>query len=1814
MELAIYVLRHLSVCFEATRFGCLFFSRFKTVRMSGVRLRGLFMKRQALTFSTLAIAVLCFATAIFLKIPGSKENLSSVLSEGRSEATADPAVIAPEASIGKGSIGAQYGKLPINFEPNVGQTDDSVKYLARGHGYSLFLSQRDAVLSLQKYGKSGKVESRSAVRMSIDGASEFASIAGRDQSEGRSNYFLGNDPAEWRTDIPNFKKVKYESIYDGVDLIYYGNGQQLEYDFVVRPGHDPKQIRLKFEGLESARIDSRSGDLVLDTGAGTVRQLKPLVYQTTDGERTEIASSYTLKRDRNAFEVSFNLAAYDASKELVIDPILAYGSYLGGNAFDEGRSITVDAQGNAYVVGTAASRDFPTTPGTIKPALLPRTDSPNSFWYDAFVTKINPTGTALVFSTYFGGRNGNETGSGVALDASGNIVIAGTTMASDLPTVNAYQTTFGGTDDAFAAKLNPTGSAIIFSTYLGGNNTDLGGSVAVNQTTGDSVFAGFASSGNFPTTPGAYKPQLCNNTPGSCNGIFYSGSYIVKLTSNGGIVYSTLFDASIADVTLDAADDAVVGGTAFASAPTTPGAFQPVSSGGVEGYIAKMNPTGNALVFATFLGGGLQSDRVKAIVLDADQNIYVAGQTQNTAFPTTVGAFDTTFNGGEDGFLTKFNPAGSALVFSTFLGGAGKDEPFAVGLAANRDVFVAGESLSNATFPQRNPLLQTGSIFLTRVRADGAAIEFSTFLGNGGAYDLASDSASNAYLTGHTTTVLVTPDAFQTVRGGGSVATTTKDAFVVKVAPTDENVQMFSISGTVTDQNFGFNNNYAPIVATLTGTVNRSFSLPYSSNGVSNFQFGSLPAGGNYTLTVRKVGFATEPESVAFPNLGANQFADFTLLRNREPVAVITSPTHGSQFNVGGSVTIQATASDEDGQAISKVDFVAYNSEAGSVPLGSDTTAPYEFTWNNLPLGTWSINAYPTDELGLRGISTPTVHIFVVDPTGANVSFTSPTEGQAFVEGGYVPISVSVSSSVNVVEVRDQNNQLVARMTSSPWSTQWRVMQTGNYTLTAKAFTQTGQEATSTPVNIVVNPINHRITGRVIDNLTATGIAGVTLNLVSPTNSNISAQAVTDSNGSYVFTGLGTTPNDGVVITPQMPGYTVDPPSRSIVYLGYIEWPNQNFFATAQTQINVAMTSPTNGQQFNAPATINFAASATSGAGAITQVEFFRRNNNGSATLLGSDNTAPYEFQIAGVAVGTYNYFVRATDSTNAVAESDNVGVSVILPTVSLSGRITGPDGNGVAGVTVYIGGGVAWTEDTDANGNFMFANYPGGLDYYITPSPANGVTFTPVSRSYSNVLTNITGIDFVASTPNQPPTIQLIAPTDGSVYTMPAPIPINAVANDPDNNIQRLRVMANNGQIFQTIVQTTNSSVNTTWQPATPGTYQIIADVLDRGGLSSSQQITITVNPPAPVQISGRIVDRSSTGIDGVILELRNYPGEQNVIATATTDGNGNYAIQNVTTFQSYILRASKLNYAFSPQQRIYFNLAANQTAADYTGTLQIQPADFDGDGESDFAVWRPSSGVWHVTRSIDQSYSANQFGGGQFGDVVVPGNYDGDKRTDQAVFRNGVWYIQNSSNGAVQITQFGLPGDKPVQGDYDGDGKTDLAVWRESNNVWYVLRSSDGGFSSYQFGSAGDRAMTGDYDGDGKFDYAIWRPSTGTWYVLQSSNGDVQISRFGTDGDTPLVGDFDGDKRADISVFRASTGTWYYLYSSDGSFGYRTWGLADDKPVPGDYDRDGKTDVAVFREADGNWYVLFSGTGSYTIRHFGTAGDIPIPAAYIR
>ncbi len=540
-------------------------------------------------------------------------------------------------------------------------------------------------------------------------------------------------------------------------------------------------------------------------------------------------------------------------------------------------------------------------------------------------------------------------------------------------------------------------------------------------------------------------------------------------------------------------------------------------------------------------------------------------------------------------------------------------------------------------------------------------------------------------------------------------------------------------------------------------------------------------------------------------------------------------------------------------------------------------------------------------------------------------------------------------------------------------------------------------------------------------------------------------------------------------------------------------------------------------------------------------------------------------------------------------------------------------------GITVRLTGNangspVNQTSISNSFGAYGFFNLISGGNYTITPEGVGGMTFTPPSVTVLNATFDQFDIDFEASAANQPPSVQFNTPTNGGVFNMPAAIPVNVTTADADGQVVHLTVTAQSSTMSTTIGQSNNGTFNAPWQPTIPGNYTLWATARDNGGLQTSVNIQITVNQPSPVAISGRIVDRGSNGIADVTVEVRDQATENTLIGSASTDAAGNYSIPNIPTFANYVLRARKDGYTFSPQRRVYFNLAASQSNADFTGTLQVQLSDFDGDGGSDLAVWRPSTGVWHVSRSKDNGYTSSQFGGAAFGDVVVPGNYDGDKKIDFAVFRNGVWYIMNSTDGTVRIVSFGLAGDQPAPGDFDGDGKSEIAVFRPSDGNWYMLRSSDGAFDARHFGLNGDVPVAGDFDGDGKTDLAVWRPTEGIWYVMQSTDGNMSSIRFGQIGDLPLVGDFDGDKKTDFAVYRPSSGVWYVMQSSDFGFRFTSWGVATDKPVPGDYDHDGKTDYAVFRPSEGNWYILKSSNGSYNVTHFGSNGDIPIPAAYIR
>jgi uncharacterized repeat protein (TIGR01451 family) len=690
-----------------------------------------------------------------------------------------------------GGLAPPYGKLALSFEANVGQADPEVKFLSRGRELTVWLSSTEAVLSLRTSTRSGTPEkedahgsaptnsspqiTRTVLRTKLLHANPAPRVVGIDEQPGRSHYFIGNDPTRWRTNIPNYAGVRYHDVYPGVDLAYYGNAQQLEYDFIVQPGADPRRIAIAFRGARRISIDD-GGDLVLQTAAGEIRHRRPLVYQETDGVQQRIESRFVL---RGHDEVGFQLAQYDPTRPLVIDPTLAYATFHGGSEGDTANGIAVDAAGNAYITGETASLDLPVTDGAFQIA--------NSGSTDVFVTKLDPTGSVRLYSTYIGGSNVDR-GNSIGLDAAGNAYVTGRVASIDFPTtVGAFRRFFGGdTYDAFVSKLNPDGSALVYSTYLGGGGNDSGFGLAVDAAGSAYVTGGTTSEDDFPVTVGVFQPLYGGGVPGN-------DAFVTKLNGAGSTLeYSSYLGGSFNDrangIAVDSAGNAYV--TGWTDSPDFPiaAAFQPANNGGQDAYVTKVNSDGSNLLYSTFLGGG-GNDGGLGIAVDMEGNSYLIGYTESINFPT-MNAFQPAIGGGRDAFVTKFNSDGSALVFSTYLGGASEENLVGpavrvggIAVDASGSAHVTGATRSS-NFPTQNPvqLMPGGGLddaFVSRFDPTGTTLSHSTYLG-GSLSDfgtgIAVQSSGQAFVTGQTSSSdFPTVNALQPTAGGGT------DAFVALI-------------------------------------------------------------------------------------------------------------------------------------------------------------------------------------------------------------------------------------------------------------------------------------------------------------------------------------------------------------------------------------------------------------------------------------------------------------------------------------------------------------------------------------------------------------------------------------------------------------------------------------------------------------------------------------------------------------------------------------------------------------------------------------------------------------------------------------------------------------------------------------------------------------------------------------------------------------------------------------------------------------------------------------------------------------------------
>jgi len=690
-----------------------------------------------------------------------------------------------------------YKQFPLSFEPNQKQTDNAdVKFLARGDGYILFLTGKDAVLSMGK-----DPQSTAVMRMSLLGANANPSFSGMEQLPGKSNYFIGNKPEDWHTNIPNYRKVAERNIYPGVDLVYYGTQRQLEYDFMIAPGTSPSKIQIAFSGAKHLHTDA-NGDLLLSAaGKDDVRLHKPVAYQQIGNEKQLVAANYILNgKDR----VAFSIGNYDQSRPLVVDPILAYSTYLGGSGIDVSNSIAVAPDNTAFVAGATFSTDFPAIH-----ALQANDGGIADFPQDAFVSKISADGSTLLYSTYLGGTH-TDIANGIAVDSFGNAFVVGSTGSPNFPTGPFFINGLCGGDgkcgtswnpqnaqvtNGFIAKLNAAGSALLYCGFIGEYEDVFAQAVAVDADD-NAYVTGITGPNMTPTvtiTPPALPPPPFPITATAFQTTIVGvNAFVMKIGSLGNdILYSSYLGGSVEDIGygigLDSSANAYVTGLTYSpDLATTAGALQPAYGGAGDGFIAKVNANASgaaSLNYLTYFGGnGL--DQGNAIAVDAAGNAYVAGASSSTTFGIAANGFQTTNNGQGDAFIAKLTTTG-ALSYFTYLGGAKADSATGIALDSSANVYVTGSTVST-DFPTAGAVFQpnygggNADSFVAKLDPTGKTLLYSSYLGGTNtelATGIAVDTSGSAYVTGQTCSEdfpLANP--LQGVPGGNC------DAYVAKVS------------------------------------------------------------------------------------------------------------------------------------------------------------------------------------------------------------------------------------------------------------------------------------------------------------------------------------------------------------------------------------------------------------------------------------------------------------------------------------------------------------------------------------------------------------------------------------------------------------------------------------------------------------------------------------------------------------------------------------------------------------------------------------------------------------------------------------------------------------------------------------------------------------------------------------------------------------------------------------------------------------------------------------------------------------------------
>jgi hypothetical protein len=906
-------------------------------------------------------------------------------------------------------VNVGVGKIPLVFELNQGQTDPQVRFLFRGSGYTAFLTSGSMVLSLRPAkGVSAhttvgpNVQSQAPpstnIQFGLVGAARNPTVTGEGPQLGRVNYFIGNDPAKWHTNVPTYARVRYKGVYPGIDLVYYGNNEQLEYDFAISPGADPGRIEFAIEGSNHIEVGT-DNTLVVQTSSGDLRFQAPAVYQESHGLRVPVRGTYIMK---DPTHVGFQVAPYNVSEQLVIDPVLVYSTYLGGSGNDHASGIVVDGTGSVYIAGFTDSADFPL-------ATLGSLTAGNTH---VFVAKLDPSGSNLIYADYLGG-NSQDYGYALVLDSTNHVFVTGSTASSDFPVVNPFQGTYPGSFNAFLTEISADGSSLLYSTYLGGNGSDVPSSVAVDSLN-DVFVAGNTSSTNFPMA-NAYQPTASANQ----GGMFGNYGFLSKFSPDGSfLVYSTYLSGS-SNVPLNcggtpcwpspysAINGMVVDGNGNAYAtgltntynfPSTAGAYLVSNStqqNASVGFVSKLSSSGG-LDYSTYFYESSGSLTVpNAIAVDGSGSAYITGEAYSDGtFPiTTTAICDPGVQGWACGygFVTKFDATASTLLYSTFLGPNNYAGPVAIVVDPNGDAYIAASTSSNS-FNIVNGIesYTSGSdVLLVEIDASASTQVFATYLGasaDESPTGLALDANGNLYVAGITdsTDFPATQGAFQELIGGNA------DAFVLKIGPASAPaVSLSPFSIAYAGQQVGTTSQPQTVLLRNMGSAPLSIaSIAAGSNFAQTNTCGSsVAAAGSCTLslTFTPTAVGTLAGSITITDDAAGSPHVINLSGSGLGAVVVLTPTSlaFSAQQVGTSSAAQAVTLTNTGNATLSISSVQTTGDYGQVnncpaTLTATSTCTVNVTFtptaSGTRIGTLAIsdNALGTPQIvNLSGTGTP---------------------------------------------------------------------------------------------------------------------------------------------------------------------------------------------------------------------------------------------------------------------------------------------------------------------------------------------------------------------------------------------------------------------------------------------------------------------------------------------------------------------------------------------------------------------------------------------------------------------------------------------------------------------------------------------------------------------------------------------------------------------------------------------------------------------------------------------------------------------------